>query len=78
MPPDTPTHGDTLPDNGGSTEAKPITQPNPNQTMTRNQFITACEEAAISCEIALELPGMEDALRDRDDDEVRRILAEEV
>jgi hypothetical protein len=48
------------------------------ETMNKNQFLQLCEEVTVDPSLALELHGMVEALWDQDDEEVARILAEEV
>lgn len=45
--------------------------------MTQNHFAVLCEKYLIDPGIALENPDLVQALRDRDDAEVERILREE-
>lgn len=45
--------------------------------MTKIDFLALCGEALISPDIALENEGLREALANRDDAEVRRILTEE-
>ncbi len=45
--------------------------------MTRNEFVAECEKHGIAPEIALENENLQQALKDRCDDSVRRVLREE-
>lgn len=45
--------------------------------MTMNEFYQACHEHAVYPSIALESEAVQEALRQRDDEEVHRLLAEE-
>jgi hypothetical protein len=45
--------------------------------MTQNQFLTLCNEHHILPDIALENDDLVQALRERDDDKVQRIIANE-
>jgi hypothetical protein len=45
--------------------------------MTESQFITECAKRTIDPQIAIENEELCEALRDRDDDEIIRILNEE-
>lgn len=45
--------------------------------MTRDEFTVLCAEAAVAPEVALENENIRQALADRDDAEVRRLLKEE-
>lgn len=45
--------------------------------MTRPEFIQACVDHAVDPTIALESDAVQEALRQRDDEEVHRLLAEE-
>jgi hypothetical protein len=47
------------------------------QTMTKNQFLTLCNEHHISPDIALENDDLVQALRERDDEKVQHIIANE-
>ena len=45
--------------------------------MSKNDFLTLCNEATVAPDIALENEDLARALRDRNDEEVARILREE-